>query len=340
MISRINYKKWSVIKLLGVFTLMLGLLSNVKHSSTSKPGLAIQPPLLKKGDKVAIIAPASWLLNAKNIVTQTTKKLQAWGLEVVLSPYLYAKHYRFAGTDVQRMGDLQWALDDPTIRAIFSLRGGYGTTRIVDELKFTQFLKHPKWIIGCSDITTLLIRLHQLGTVSVHGEVLKCFLKPQYASSVASLKTLLFRGTAQLSTRPNSLNRWGTATAPVVGGNLTLLCNNLGTASSLDTTNKILVIEEVDEKLYALDRAMVQLKRTGKLQHLAGLIVGSVVDMKDESGNPFGKSAEEIIKEHVADYDYPVAFHFPIGHKAPNLAFPHGSIGKLCVEKDKVSLVF
>jgi muramoyltetrapeptide carboxypeptidase len=132
----------------------------------------------------------------------------------------------------------------------------------------------------------------------------------------------------------------GTATAPVVGGTLTLICNSIGTASELDTTNKILVIEEVGENLYNLDRLMVQLKRAGKLHHLAGLVVGSMVAMKDEADNPFGKSAEEIIKEHVADYTYPVAFHFPIGHRAPNLAFLHGGIGVLRVEKHRASLSF
>lgn len=166
------------------------------------------------------------------------------------------------------------------------------------------------------------------------------FPEPQYASSIASLKSLLFEGTARLTEQPSTLNRLGTVAAPVVGGNLTLLCNNLGTPSALDTNNKILVIEDVDEQLYSLDRMLVQLKRAGMLQHLAGLVVGGITDTKDDASNPFGKSAEEIIKEHVAPYDYPVAFNFPIGHAAPNLAFPHGSMGQLCVAKDKVCLSF
>ena len=340
MLLRINYKKWSTTKLLCALTLLLGLSSSVENASTSNCRGPIEPPLLKRGDKVAIVAPASWLVDAKNIVREVTKLLQAWGLEVVLGQHIYARYYRFAGTDTQRIEDLQGALDDPTVKAVFALRGGYGTTRMVDQLDFTQFLKSPKWVIGFSDITTLLIQLHQLGTVSVHGEMPTNFLKPQYASSLASLKTLLFEGTARLTAHPSTLNSLGTVTAPVVGGNLTLLCNNLGTPSALDTNNKILVIEEVGEQLYALDRTMVQLKRTGKLRHLAGLVVGSMVDMKDDPNNPFGKSAEAIIKAHVAAYDYPVAFNFPIGHEAPNLAFPHGRMGQLCVEKDKVSLVF
>ena len=340
MILRTNHKKWSTIKLLAALSLILGLSSSVKHSSTSHHKVPIQPPLLKKGDKIAIVAPAFWSPDTASIIAQATKKLQAWGLEVVLGPNLYARQYMFAGTDRQRAEDLQWALDDPTISAVIALRGGYGTTRIIDQLDFTRFMQNPKWIIGYSDMTILLIRLYQLGTVAVHGEMPKNFSKPQYAASIASLKTLLFEGTSQLSAQPNTLNRLGRVTALVVGGNLTLLCNNLGTPSALATNNKILVLEAVKEKLYAIDRMMVQLKRAGILQHLAGLVVGGITDTTDFADNPFGKSAEEIIQEHVAAYDYPVAFHFPIGHHPPNLAFPHGSIGQLCVEKNQVSLVF
>ena len=138
----------------------------------------------------------------------------------------------------------------------------------------------------------------------------------------------------------NALNRLGSVTAPVVGGNLTLIWNNMETPSTLDTKNKILVIESIGGYLYALDRIMVQLKRTGKLQHLAGLVVGHMNYIKENPTLPMNKCAEEIIQEHVADYDYPVAFRFPIGHDTPNLSFPHGSTGTLCVQSDKVSLVF
>ena len=342
MMLHTNYKSCKAVKLLRLLALLVFMtgLASMGHASTSYHRLPVRPPLLQAGDKVAIVAPASWLPDAANVIMQATKELEAWGLTVVAGPHLLARQYRFAGTDRQRAADLQWALDDPTIRAVFALRGGYGTTRIVDWLDFTQCLKSPKWVIGCSDITTLLIRLHQLGIVAVHGEMLVHFPLSQYASSIASLKTLLFEGTGQLVTQPSALNRLGAVTAPVVGGNLTLLCNNIGTPSALDTNKKILVIEEVGEKLYALDRAMVQLKRTGMLDNLAGLVVGGIAYKKCYVWNPFGKSAEEIIMGHVAAYDYPVAFHFPVGHEAPNLAFPYGSLGQLCVAKDKVSLVF
>lgn len=287
------------------------------------------PP--KKGDRVAIVAPDFWLTDAKSIVSKATKILHSWGLEVVLGK----RNGRLAGADVQRKEDLQWALDDPTIKAVFALRAGYGTVRIIDKLDFMQFFQSPKWIIGFSDITNLLTKLHQLGTVSIHSEMLKSFSKPQYASSIASFKKLLFEGTARFKALPSKLNRLGTVTAPVMGGNLSLLCSNLGTLLALDTKNKILVIEDVNVVLFQLDRMLTQLKRAGVLEHFAGLVIGSTTAI-----GAWHKNVEEIAEEHVAAYDYPVAFHFPIEHEAPNLAFPHGSTGKLCVEQGHASLVF
>lgn len=223
---------------------------------------------------------------------------------------------------------------------MFSLRGGYSTTRITDWIDFTRFLKSPKRVIGFSDITALHMQLHKLNVASVHGAMLMNFLSPSHKASMDSLRTLLFKGTAHLKASPHVLNRSGLVTAPVVGGNLTLICNNMETPSAFDTKIKNLVIEDIGGYFYALDRVMVQLKQAGKLQHLAGLVVGKMVYMKDIPSLAMKKSAEKIIQEHVAGYDYPVAFQFPIGHNAPNLAFPHSSMGTLCVKNDKVSLVF
>ncbi|MHA7877308.1 MAG: S66 peptidase family protein [Bacteroidota bacterium] len=322
---------------------LLALIALVSTDKLFAGGQSIptQPPLLKKKDKVAIVAPASMLKDPKSVIAKAAELLQSWGLEVVLGKHVGVSNYNaFAKTDEQRAADLQWALDDPTIKAIIALRGGYGTTRIIDQLDFKYFLKNLKWVIGFSDITTLHIQLHKLGIVSAHGPMLKHFSLPQYEASVDSLRKLLFEGTAHLTTLPNALNRLGVATAPVVGGNLTLICSNMETPSALDMKNKILVIEDIGEDLYALDRTMVQLKRAGKLKHLAGLVVGEMTRMQENSYYLMGKSAEEIIQEHVADYGYPVAFQFPIGHEVANYAFPHGSVGTLCVTDDKVSLVF
>ncbi len=324
-----------------LYLLVLILLSSIGNFSARGHDVSTQPPLLKKKDKIAIVAPASKAGNSKSIIEKATKLFQSWGLEVVLGKYVSLdSRNTFAGSDAQRAEDMQWALDDPTIKAVVSVRGGYGTTRIVDRLDFTRFLRNPKWIIGFSDITTLHIQLHKLGVVSAHGAMPTLFLNPQHKASIDSLRTLLFEGAAHLTAPTNSLNRLGSVTAPVVGGNLTLICNNMETPSALDTKNKILVIEDIGGNLYALDRIMVQLKRAGKLQHLAGLIVGKMVHMQDLLSLPMNKSAEEIIQEHVASYNYPVTFQFPIGHQAPNLAFPHGKVGTLCVRNDKVNLVF
>jgi muramoyltetrapeptide carboxypeptidase len=317
------------------------LLGGVGTVSSRAHYVPTQPPLLKKKDKIAIVAPASTAEASKRVIEKATEVFRSWGLEVVLGKYVSVDSCNtFAGSDAQRAEDMQWALDDPTIKAVISLRGGYGTTRIVDQLDFTRFLRSPKWVIGFSDITTLHIRIHNLGVSSIHGAVPVLFSSPQHKASIDSLRTLLFEGTAHLKAPANSLNRLGTVTAPVVGGNLILICNNMETLSALDTKNKILVLEEIGGYLYALDRIMVQLKRAGKLKDLAGLVVGKMVYMKDLLSLPMNKSAEEIIQEHIAGYNYPVAFQFPIGHQAPNLAFPHGKIGTLRVGNDKASLVF
>jgi muramoyltetrapeptide carboxypeptidase len=317
------------------------LLSGIGNLSSNSHDVPTHPPLLKKQDKIAIVAPASKVQESKKVIEKAIEIFRSWGLEVVLGKYVSINSRNaFAGSDTQRAEDMQWALDDPTIKAVISLRGGYGTARIVDQLDFTRFLRSPKWVIGFSDITTLHIRLHNLGFVSAHGAMLTLFSSPQHKASIDSLRTLLFEGTAHLTAPASALNRLGAVTAPVVGGNLVLICSNMETLSALDTKNKILFIEEIGEHLYALDRVMVQLKRAGKLKDLAGLVVGKMVYMKDSLSLPMNKSAEEIIQEHIASYNYPVAFQFPIGHQAPNLAFPHGKIGALRVENDKATLVF
>jgi muramoyltetrapeptide carboxypeptidase len=302
--------------------------------------LCITPPLLKQNDKVAIVAPAWWAINKDIVLQETEKILRSWGLEVVVGKSVGPRCGQFAGNDNLRLNDLQVMLDDPTIKAIFAYRGGHGTTRIIDRLKFNKFLQHPKWLIGFSDLTTIHLKLHQLGVVSIHGEMPRHFPDSLYLSSINSLVSTLFKGGTKLIAKPSIHNRVGTVSAPVVGGNLMMICANIGTEIDLDTRGKILVLEDVGEQLYAIDRMLVQLKRTGKLEHLAGLVVGSMVGMKDKTHAAFGKSAQSIIKEHVAEYQFPVAFNFPIGHKAPNMAFMHGAIGRLFVTEESITLSF
>ena len=311
------------------------------HEVENHPQLpSTWPPLLKRGDKIALLAPS---FSHPEIVPRTQaaiEVLQSWGLEVVLGQHIFQKHFRFAGQDSERLEDIQQALDDPSIKAILAFRGGYGATRIIDAIDYTHLQQCPKWLIGFSDITALLIKLVQHNIVSVHGEMATHFSDSAYQASLDSLHTLLFEGTAHLTAAPHPQNSLGSVKAPVVGGNLMLICDSIGTDSALDTSGKILVIEEINEDLYRLDRALVKLKRANKLQHLAGLVIGHMSNIRSGKRNPFAKSIEAVIMEHVSEYDYPVAFGFPIGHEPPNMAFPHGAVGHLCVEDQGASLSF
>lgn len=307
------------------------------HSSIAVPAW---PPLLHQGDTVAMVALSSARTDMQERVRLAIQVLQTWGLKVVLGKHIYDKHYRFSGKDADRLADLQWALDDAKVKATIVCNGGYGSTRIVDKVDFAAMQLQPKWFVGFSDTTTLLLKLHQLNVVSVHGPVGPHFAKAEQASSVESLRQLLFEGHAKASASAHALNRTGEAKAPVVGGNLTMICNNIGTPSALDTQDKILVIEDVGEHPYRLDRLLVQLKRMGQLRHLAGLVIGKFTGTYMNPEDPFAASVESMVKEHVHEYDYPIAFGFPIGHEPPNTAFPHGAIGRLGVSMQGANLCF
>eukprot|EP01132_Coremiostelium_polycephalum_P000338 gene338-430_t len=292
-----------------------------------------------KGDTVAIVAPSWWAIDQENVMHEAKRLLSNWGLEVVLGKSIGPRYGQFAGNDAVRQGDLQVMLDDPMIKMIWAYRGGHGATRIIDQLDFTQFLQRPKWIVGFSDITTLHLKAHQLGIAAIHGEMPRHCPDSLYQNSMDSLYNILFNGKTHIEAPTHGYNRIGTATGPVVGGNLAMICANIGTEIDLNTEGKILVIEDIGEQLYAVDRMLVQLKRTGKLTHLAGLIVGSMTSMKN-SPPSFGKSVQAIVKEHVEAYTFPVAYHFPIGHQAPNMAFIHGAIGTLSVTEQSATLDF
>lgn len=258
-----------------------------------------------------------------------------WQLELVEGESLKSSYYQFAGDDFVRGRDLQQMLDDPDLHAIFSARGGYGSYRILDQLDFTQFLKKPKWIIGFSDITVLHCHLHRMGVQSLHAIMPKLFGNEGVSDSLTTLRQLLFGETVAPYTSPvNPLNRPGTATGQLVGGNLALLTHTLCTPSDVDLTGKILFIEDIDETLYSTDRMMIQFRRSGKLAGLAGLIVGQFTEMRINESAPFGQTVNEIIAEHVAGFDFPVCFDFPVGHVPRNLAMPVGRLAHLEVAHD------
>ena len=294
-----------------------------------------QPPFLKNNDRVAIVA------TAKNFEQQDLRigidMLKSWGLEVVLGKNIYNKFHQFAGTDGERLADLQAALDDPSIKAIFCARGGYGTARIIDEVNFANFLMYPKWVIGFSDITVLHCHLNNLGFQTIHSTMPSLFGRPGYEKSVEELHTLLFGSVPEIEIPISALQKNGYAEGNLVGGNLTILHTIIGTNSEISFDNKILFIEDISENLYHHDRMLVHFKRLGKLKNLAGLLVGHFTDMKDNDV-AFGKDAYEIIAETVSDYNYPVAYNFPVGHEAINLPVICGKMAKLNVSETSVIL--
>ncbi|MGK7394773.1 MAG: S66 peptidase family protein [Candidatus Cyclobacteriaceae bacterium M3_2C_046] len=297
----------------------------------------IRPPKLTTGDKVGLIAPAKRVTNQE--VEPGIKEMESWGLKVVQGHNLLADHHFLAGNDEQRKNDFQKMIDDPEIRAIFCIRGGYGSTRIVDQLDFSQMIEHPKWLIGYSDITIFLNSLYNLNLESIHGLMPFQFGKTDAGASINSLKKLLWQEEYLIDLPSHYLNKTGQAAGRLVGGNLSMLCNALGTESDIDTRDTILFIEDIDEYLYKLDRMMVQLKRAGKLSHLKGLLAGYFTEMPDTSLS-FGMNAYEIIQEKVQEFDYPVCFGFPIGHELPNLALPVGRMAQLSVSQEQVKLTF
>jgi len=293
----------------------------------------IIPSYLKKRDKVGIVA------TAKKVDRTNTelgiKILQDWGLQVEMGAHVFDVHNQFAGTDVHRARDFQRMINDPEIRAIFMVRGGYGTTRIIDKVNFEKLAENPKWICGFSDITAILTHLFRLGISSIHSPMPSFFYSLEQ-KQLGWLQKMIFGDRQVLTVKGEQLNRAGEVQAKMVGGNLSIICHTIGTRSEILTKDNILFIEDVGEQLYHLDRMMVQLKRAGFLEDLAGLVVGQFTDMKDD--DPFGMTANEIINDHIQGYDFPVAFNFPVGHTKDNYALPVGVECRFTVDKEKATI--
>jgi muramoyltetrapeptide carboxypeptidase len=301
----------------------------------------VQPPYLKAGDTVAIVAPSGILLNRNKEVSQAEELLKSWGLNVVIGEHVFNQNGHFAGTDKERATDFQKALDNPNIKAIWAARGGYGTVRILDKLDYTKFKEHPKWVIGYSDITALHNQIHNEGFETIHALMCTSLTDDleEIKDNLASFKNAIFGKPIAYNIEGSEYNKSGTAFGQLVGGNLTLLHTMLGSKTSIDTKDKILFFEEIGEYAYHIDRMLQSLKRAGYFENCKGIIVGDISKVRKNT-TEFGRTIEEIILDVVADYDFPVLFNFPAGHEDDNRAFILGRTIRLTVGSELSSVVF
>lgn len=295
----------------------------------------ITPAYLQRGDQVAIIATARKITPEE--LAPAITFLESYGLKVYLGKNLFSVDHQYAGTDAQRAADLQEVLNNPQIKAVFMARGGYGTVRLIEGLDWSGFQSSPKWIVGYSDITVLHHMAHRLGIETLHATMPINFYKDDTATR--GMMQALMGGLKYTTATEHPLNRPGKGSGALVGGNLSLVYALSGTSCDIDTRGKILFIEDLDEYLYHIDRMMMQLKLSGKLSDLAGLVVGGMTDMKDNLV-PFGKTAEEIIHDAVKPYAFPVCFNFPAGHIDRNMPLYLGRKASLTVHAGSVSLAY
>ncbi|WP_413669959.1 LD-carboxypeptidase [Mucilaginibacter sp. Mucisp86] len=296
----------------------------------------LQPPYLKKGDKIAITCPAKKLPNP---MTDAVELLQSWGLEVVLGDTVDASFHQFAGDDDFRAADMQRFIDDDSIKAIIAARGGYGTMRMIDKVDFGRFAQNPKWLIGFSDITLLHTHLFtNYGAQTIHGQM-PVNIPDASRHSIDTLRRALFGEELSYEFITHDANKPGEAKGIIVGGNLSLLVASAGSVSDLDYAGKILFIEDVGEYLYSVDRMLRMLDRAGKLKKLAGLVVGGFTDIKDND-IPFGQTVSQIVMDIVQGYSYPVCFDFPAGHIPDNNSLVLGREVGLQVDEKQARLWF
>jgi muramoyltetrapeptide carboxypeptidase len=293
----------------------------------------IIPPPIKSGDTIGIVCPAGYMPEEKAKCCILT--LKKWGYRVKEGKTLGSRSVNyFSGTDEERLSDLQHMLDDPEINAIICGRGGYGTTRILDNINWEAFKNNPKWIVGFSDLTVLHGFMHeQLQIASIHGPMAGAFNHDEGINRYTlSLKDMMEGRPIKYTSAPDIFDSSGKTEGVLVGGNLCIMAHAIGSNAAYQTDGKILFLEDVGEQLYNIDRMMLQLKRAGIFKNLKGLIVGGFTDNRD-TDRPFGKSAYEIIREHVVEYSYPKCFGFPVSHEKENVALGIGQTYQLTIDK-------
>lgn len=304
---------------------------------------AIIPPYLRKGDTIGIVCPAGFITVEE--IQPAIIKLNEWGFNVKIGNTVGKKDFTFGGTDDERISDFQQMLDDKSIKAILSARGGYGAVRMIDKLNFTTFLRKPKWIIGFSDITVLHCHLNRnFGVASIHSKMCNSFptdwhaAEPVQKDTIDSIRKCLTGQSMEYSFTPNKKNRPGISEGPLTGGNLKTIESLTGSKSDIRTAGKILFLEDTGEYLYSIDRMFWNLKRSGKLDQLKGLVIGGFKNKKDDEGDEFGKTVEEIVLEKVSEYNYPVCFDFPVGHQKNNVALKCGVRHVLNITNEECTL--
>ena len=310
----------------------------------SHPGPVVIPPFLKKGDRIGITSPAGFIREEE--ILPAVERLLDWGFEVRVGDSIGRRDATFGGTDEERAADMQAMLNDPNIKAILCARGGYGVGRILDRLDYAGLKKHPKWIIGFSDITALHLDVFaRCRIASLHSKMCNSFpddwqsADPLVQSTILSIRDALTGSPMNYDVVPHPMNRTGQASGLLIGGNLSVIQHCMGTPSEPDTRGRILFLEDVGEYRYSLDRMLTTLQRAGKFRHLSGLIVGGFTRLKTESpGDEFGKEVVDMILEKVAGSTYPVCFDFPVGHQRNNLALKCGVRYTLKVDPMQVRL--
>ena len=293
------------------------------------------PPNLQKGDTVAIVSTAR--KNLDDNLKPAIALLHRWGLEVVVGKTIGLDNHQLAGTDEQRAADFQQQMDNPNIKAIWCVRGGYGTVRMIDLLDFTKFKQNPKWIVGFSDVTVLHSYINTLNIATIHAAMPVTVARAS-AESIETLRKSLFGESLSYEIPSSPANRIGTTKGEIVGGNLSILYSMMGSNAQINCKGKILFIEDLDEYLYHIDRMMMSLKRCGCFDGLNGLVVGTMTKMKDND-IPWGKNANQIIEDVTKGYSFPVLYDFPAGHFRDNRALIFGKQVSLEINKETSKLI-
>ena len=295
------------------------------------------PPFLKPNDQIRIISPSGSIDPV--LIDGAINVLTSWGFKVTEGQYARSEYGRFAGTPEQRAADLQQALDDADVKAIMCSRGGYGAAQIIDRIDFTGFIKSPKWLIGFSDITILHNAISNMGIASIHGIMAKQLTElPVESEQVKNLRNILTGNLPAYTIPGEEYNRIGQAQGKLTGGNLSVLMGLRGSQYDLTYKNAILFIEDIGEKPYQIDRMIQNLRFSGVLKQLSGLVLGQFSDCDEDP--LMMQSISGLIFDAVKDYDYPVGFNFPAGHVDNNFPIIIGANVTLRVTKNSTELIF